>query len=180
MNKQDLDVSREGGRLTADHEEDVMVRGSQFGSLGAVVTETLSGIKDIKAEDFVPPVVGAGGAIAGSMAATKWGGKISPRIPEYAPLVGGVVGALASVPLGWWKGSQAALQGMVASIVFGTGIWAYQKLQQRMMLGGVVVRPYGAFEAQPIRGMLPQVTDSGQTPQAVAQQMDPAAFGQVP
>jgi len=156
-----------------------MVRGSKFGSLGAVIPEMLSGIQAMDAGDVVPPIVGGGGAVLATVAASKWGGKISPKIPEMAPLAGAVGGALLSLPLLWWKDSSAALQGMLTSGLVGLALYAVPKIQQKM-LSGVVVRPYGLLEARPVGRMLPQVTDSGETPYSVQQQLDPSVFGQVP
>lgn len=170
-------VSRKGGSRS-NHDSDVLVKGRTLGSLGAVIPEMLSGLGAMGSGDIVPPVVGGSGAVLSTVAATKWGGKISPKIPEMAPLAGAVGGALLSLPLLWWRDSQAALQGMLTSGLVGLALWAVPKIQQQM-LSGVVVRPYGLFEAQPVRG-IPQVSDSGETPYAVQQQMDPAVFGQVP
>jgi hypothetical protein len=166
-------VSRKGGSRNSD----VMVRGRKFGSLGAVIPEMLSGIQDMGAGDVVPPIVGGGGAVLGTVVASRYGGKISPKIPEMAPLAGAIGGALLSLPLLWWKDSSAALQGMLTSGLVGLALYAVPKIQQAM--AGVVVRPYGLLEARPI-GALPEITDSGTTPYAVQQSMDPAAYGQVP
>ena len=175
-------VSRKSGSKK-NHDADVFVEGRKLGGLGAVIPEMLSGLGAMGAADVVPPIVGGSGAVLSTVAATKWGGKISPKIPEMAPLAGAVGGALVSLPLLWWKDSSAALQGMLTSALVGLALWAVPRIQQ-YALSGVVVRPYGqrmgAFTAQPIRGVLPQVTDSGSTPYAVQKQMDPAVFGQVP
>jgi hypothetical protein len=175
-------VSRKSGSKK-NHDSDAFVKGRKMGSLGAVIPEMLSGLGAMGAADVVPPVVGGSGAVLSTVAATKWGGKISPKIPEMAPLAGAVGGALLSLPLLWWKDSQAAIQGMLTSGLVGLALWAVPRIQQQM-LKGVVVRPYGQrmglFEAQPVRGVLPQVTDSGATPYGVQQQLDPAVFGQVP
>lgn len=149
-------------------------------SMGAVIPEMLSGLQNVGAADIIPPVVGGSGAVLSTVVATKWGGKISPKIPEMAPLAGAVGGALLSLPLLWWKGSQAAIQGMITSGLVGIALYAVPKLQQKLMMSGVVVRPYGLFEAQPVRGILPQVSDSGRTPYGVQQQLDPVVYGQVP
>jgi len=174
-------VSRKGGSTkTRKNDSDVMVKGRELGSLGAVIPEMLSGLGALSSGDIVPPVVGGGGAVLSTVAAAQWGGKISPKIPEMAPLAGAVGGALLSLPLLWWKDSQAAIQGMITSGLVGLALWAVPKIQQKMMMSGVVVQPYGLFEARPVRGMLPQVTDSGSTPYSVQQQLDPAVYGQVP
>jgi len=178
-------VSRKGGSKSRDR--DILVKGSKVGSLGAVVPEMISGLQNMGAAEVVPPIVGGGGAVLGAAAATKWGGNISPKIPENAPLAGAVGGMLLSLPLLWWKDSAAALQGMLTSGLVGLALWAFPKIQKQMVSGmrGVVVRPYGRrgmglVEARPIRGLMPQVTDSGALPLGVQQQMDPAVFGQVP
>lgn len=165
MAKRRKKVSRKGGSV----------------SLGAVVPEMLSGMQKMGISGVVPPVVGGGGAVLATVAASKYGGKISPKIPEMAPLAGAVGGALLSLPLLWWKDSSAALQGMLTAGLVGLALFAVPKIQQAM--SGVVIRqygrPYGLLEARPV-GALPEVTDSGETPYAVQQTMDMSAYGQVP
>jgi hypothetical protein len=175
MKKRDFDVSRGGGS------GDVMVEEKQFGGLGdlgAVVPEMLSGLQDIGAEEIIPPAVGGLGAMLGTMAASKWGYKISEVIPRHAPLFGILGGVLASVPLHWAYGSKAVASGIVSSVVVGGSMWAFPRLETRLM--GAFVRPMGMIEARPLAALPPMVRDSGAMPQQVRHQVDIASWGQVP
>jgi len=172
--KNRTEVSREGG-------SDVMIEDKKFGGLGdlgAVVPEVLSGLTDIGAEDVVPMVVGGGRAVLGTLAASKWGYKISEVIPRNAPLFGGLIGALASLPLQWAYGPKAVASGIVSSLVVGGSMWAYPRMEQR--LAGAFVRPMGMIEARPLAALpAPMVADSGAMPRQVRQQVDIGAWGQV-
>lgn len=86
------------------------------GNLGALDLEILSGL-DLSADALLPPVIGTGVAALGSMLLKRY--VKNATVVEWAPLLGGVIGAVASVPLKYWKGDAAMQAGMISALLFG-------------------------------------------------------------
>jgi len=167
----DYDVSRDDGNL------DILTK-SEIKT--GMVPEVISGLADIQAEDFVGPVVGAGGTVVTTLLLRRMG-----YFGKLAPLVGIAGGMLLSLPLNWWKGSSVAAQGAVSSAVTGLAMWGYEQAEGMGLFGALVASPVGALVAQPVGalvaspvGYLPSVGESADIP-GNAGPMDLAAFGTI-
>lgn len=86
------------------------------GNIGALDLEILSGL-DLSADALLPPVIGTGAAALGSMLLKRYVKNVT--VQTWAPLLGGVLGAIASVPLKYWKGDSAMQAGMISALLFG-------------------------------------------------------------
>lgn len=176
-------VSREDGktqRRCARYEnvvDDVLVEDNGNTNMGLVVPEPLSGLAEIKMDDFAWPMFGAGAAGLGALIARRWGYQVHEMIPEYAGLAGAAIGVLASIPLYWAKGQSAMTQAAVSSVMVGLTIFGLPKIEE-MLLSAPAAAPTGLLTAAPV-GMVPQVSDSGAMPAAIRHQADTGAYGPV-
>jgi len=154
----------------ASPQDDVLVeRGDE--NMGAYTIDPLRGIMAIKADDVIGPAVGGIATVAGTLLARRYGSRISPYVVKYAPFAGILVGALAAIPLGQWKGKKAMQSGVVTSLVVGAALFGLEKM-------GAM----GAIVMQPVRGMhgmgaLPAVQGSGRMPRQLRQGVDKGAYG---
>jgi hypothetical protein len=145
--------------------------------LGAIMAEPLKGLTSVSMDDFVGPGVGLAGMIAGTLLAKKYGSKINSLVVDWAPLAGGVFGALCSVPLYYVKGKKAMLSGVITSLLFGA---AATVLDRMGAFGNVYLGsrfPFGLVSAQRV-GALPAMHETTSMPSGVQYQMDPSAWGQ--
>jgi hypothetical protein len=176
-------VSREDGKThkrCARYEnvsEDILVKDNGNHNMGLVVPEPLSGLADIRADEFAWPAFGAGAAGLGALIARKWGYQLHAKIPEFAGLVGAAIGVLASIPLYWAKGQAAMTQAAVSSVLVGLSIYGLPKVEE-MLFSAPAAAPTGLLTAAQV-GSIPSVSDSGVMPSSVRHQADTGAYGPV-
>ena len=177
------DVSRADGKTSRrcaryeETSEDVLVKDNDNQNLGLVVPEPLSGLADIKADDFIYPMYGAGAASLGIVIARRWGHLLHDRIPEYAGLAGAVLGVALSMPLYWAKGQDAMTQASVSAVLVGLSIFGLPKVES-MIASATMANSVGLLTAAEV-GMIPQIADSGSMPSSVRHQADVGSYGQV-
>jgi hypothetical protein len=157
--------------------QDVLVADNGSGNMGIVVPEPISGIMDISPGDFIGPTVGALGAAVGILVSRRYGYKVSAKIPEYAGIVGGIVGAALSIPLYWVKDQKTMIQGVVSSVIVGAFHQVFPMLEAAVTSG--LSGGYGLLTTQPVGALPAQVYDAASMPSAVSHQADVGAYGQV-
>jgi hypothetical protein len=94
----------------------VLARDAENNGFGALDLEILSGL-DLSVDVIVPPAIGVGVAALSDMLIRRYSSAEGLR--KYAPLLGGLIGAVASIPLKYWKGDAAMTSGAVAALLYG-------------------------------------------------------------
>jgi len=170
----DGEVSRAGRS-----EDDILVE-KNGRDIGAYVMQPLAGLMQVNADNVIGIGTGVAGAGLGTYVAKTWGHKISPFVTNYAPLVGGVLGAVASIPLGAWRGPKVAAQGLVASVLTGIALFGLQKLGVISGTGALVMQRVRGLQGygQPMGALpQPQVYGTGKMPVKVKQGIDKGVYG---
>ena len=140
-------------------------------SMGAYIANPIAGLDLTEVSDnLMGPAIGIGSTILGKLVVTKW---IEPRLPasvgKFAPLISGVVAAIATVPLALWKrdvGVQAA----------GTALLLGVTMQAAKHFGTDVLGAYTANELGSIPSFGRQVRNEA-LPSSVNSALNVNAYG---
>lgn len=168
--KRDAGVSRRESQnndlvLVEKHDQD----------MGAYAVEPLAGLMGLSGKDFLPPVAGGLGFTISTWLVNRFGGSISSYLTRFAPLVGGVLGAvLNSVALPFVAGGNKKLLAQAAATSLTMGILS-QVLRETQGLGvGAVVMERIAGTAM---GAMPSVRTGAHVPRQIRQSMDRSVYG---
>lgn len=154
--------------------------------LGAYSLSPVMGfIKGFNAGELVAPGIASVGFSAGTLLARMFGGKVSSFLEEN-PLVGGIVGGvMASIPLYWWKGADAARAGLITTGVLGLVTLGLPKLdamltdwQNEKQLATSPATSGYVLQKQAMGALpVPEVMDYTNVPSSIKSKMDAKAFG---
>ena len=139
----------------SNHEGDVLVPRAKE-SLGAYVANPLAGIdmSDIT-DNLMGPAIGIGSTALGTLFVRK---VLAPHLPaslgKFAPLISGVAGAVATVPLMAWK-KDVGLQAAATALMLGATLQAAEHFGMAVSTGAYTAERIGAYVANPV-GALPQ------------------------
>ena len=157
-------------------------------NIGVFNVQTISGLAPTVPE-IVPPVIGMGAAAAATLLLKKFTNNVT--IYQWSEAIGGVLGAIACVPLKWWDaagGDSAAKAGMISAILFGTytqvtnniGPWllGFPPTESTQGLGLLTAQPTGALAMQQV-GALPAAASniSNKMPESIQKQTQTKVFG---
>lgn len=169
MSRKNDQVSRAG-----DHEIDLVVKNEN--DMGAYAVEPLAGLMGLSGKDFIPPVAGGLGFTISTWAVNRFGGQLSSYLTRFAPLVGGVLGAvLNSVALPFVAGGNKKQLAQAAATSLTMGILT-QVLRETQGAGmGAVVME--RLRGTPSMGALPQVKTGSHMPRQIRASLDKSAYG---
>ena len=166
--KNDKRVSRGGPQ------DDVFVE-KNGEDMGAYTVQPLAGLMGVGAKDFIGPVAGGLGYTISTWIVNKVGGKLPVDVSRFAPLIGGVLGAvLNGVALPFVAGRNKKLVVQAAATSLTMGIMS-QVLRETGGLGAVVLNRIAGAGSMGALG--PRVTGSGAVPRQIKSQMDKNVWG---
>lgn len=156
------------------------------GNIGALDLEILSGL-DLTADVIIPPVIGVGVAAISDMLIRRYSSSTS-FMRKYSPLLGGVLGAVASIPLKYWKGDAAMTSGAVSALLYGGWKFLVPMLENLgetfsilppARVGGLTLERLNGLTLERM-GALPQITDGyDRVPASIRSTVDMSAYGRV-
>ncbi|MFH1557532.1 MAG: hypothetical protein ABII76_22215 [Pseudomonadota bacterium] len=168
MRHNDSRVSRGGPQ------DDVLVEKNDQ-DMGAYSVQPLAGIMGLGASDFIPPVAGGLSYTLSTWLIGRFGGGFSTYLSRFAPLLGGVLGAILSgvaVPFATGGGKKVAVQAAATSLTMGVMSQLLREVQGAG-LGAVVMERIAGTSM----GALPRVTSGGGMPGRIRQTMDRGVYG---
>lgn len=136
------------------NEADVLVPRTKE-TLGAYVANPLAGLdlSDVT-DNVMGPALGIGSTILGTLFVKK---VLAPHLPtklgKFAPLLSGVVAAIATAPLMWWK-KDVGLQAAGTALMLGVSLQLMDHFGGALPVGGYTARRVGAYTAEQV-GALP-------------------------
>jgi hypothetical protein len=154
------------------------------GNIGALDLEILSGL-DLTVDSLLPPVIGASAAAVGQLLLRRY--VANTTVQKWAPLLGGVLGAVASVPLKYWKGDSAMQAGMISALLVG-GISQFLPQLETLMSVPPRMSGYRGLTLERLNGLtlervgsLPMLPSGSfeSLPASVRNTVDMAAYGRV-
>jgi len=164
------------------HEADALVPRTKE-TLGAYVANPLAGLdmSDVT-DNLMGPAIGIGSTILGTLFVKK---VLAPRLPsslsKFAPLLSGVVAAIATAPLLWWK-KDVGLGAAGTALMLGSSLQLADYLGVPVGVGAYAVEKVGAYTAQEVgalpSGMFADVREQVM-PNSVDNAVQPAAYGKV-
>jgi len=158
-------------------QDDQFVEKNDDTDVGAYTIEPLAGVMGLGAKDFLPPAAGGLGYFVATWLVNRFGGNISGYLTRFAPLVGGVLGALLNgVALPFVaKGNGKKMVAQAAATSLTMGIMS-QILRETSGLGAVVIdRIAGAGPMGALPG--PTVHGAGTMPRQIRQTLDKSVYG---
>lgn len=156
------------------------------GKIGALDLEVLSGL-DLTADAVIPPVIGVGVAAISDMLLRRYSSSTS-FVRKYSPLLGGVIGAVASIPLKYWKGDAAMSTGVVSALLYGGWKFLVPMLENLgesfeilppAKIGGLTLERLNGLTLERV-GALPQLSDGyDRVPSSIRSTVDMSAYGRI-
>lgn len=164
-------------RVSRGEPQDIVLVEKNGEDMGAYAVEPLAGLMGLSGKDFLPPVAGGLGYTISTWLVNRFGGNISGGyLTRFAPLVGGVLGAvLNSVALPFVAGGNKKLLAQAAATSLTMGILS-QVLRETQGLGmGAVVME--RLRGMPAMGALPAVRTGSHVPRQIRQTMNRNVYG---
>jgi hypothetical protein len=153
----------------------VLARDAENNGFGALDLEILSGL-DLSADTLLPPAIGAGVAAASSLLIRRY--VTNATAHKWAPLIGGVVGVVASIPLKYWKGDAAMQSGAVAALLYG-GITQAVEMYNKTSVSGLTMERLSGLTMERL-GAIPMLpAGDSMVPSSVRSSVDINAYGRV-
>ncbi len=141
----------------------------------------LIGAMDFSTDTLAPMVIGAGASSLATLLIRKY--VDNPTVKKFAPVVGGIAGAVVCVPIKWWLGDKAMMRGMLSSVLVGAGQQTYELVRDNVAafqgigmlvperLSGLVMERVGDLPMLPAgNSMIPNEVQAG---------IDVRAYGRV-
>lgn len=167
-------MSRKNDRVSrGGPQDDVFVENSGE-DMGAYTVQPLAGLMGVGAKDFYGPVAGGLGYTIATWLVNRFGGNISGYVTRFAPLIGGVLGAvLNGVALPFVAKGNKKIVTQAAATSLTMGILS-QVLRETGGLGAVVMERIAGAAGM---GALPAVHGAGSMPGQIRSQIDRSVYG---
>lgn len=144
--------------------------------VGAYAVQPLAGIMGLGGRDFIPPVAGGLGFTISTWLVQRFGGNISGYLTRFAPLLGGVLGAVlngVALPFVTGGGKKVVTQAAATSLTMGILSQVLREVQGSSM-GAVVMERIAGTGSM---GALPRVSSGGGMPRRIRQTMNRGVYG---